>query len=123
MAAEHLIDNWTLQEVGHLLRNGLSGDTASELQFITDGRQRPYASVSADVVKIECLCQNLHNVVFSETCVVDDAPTSSWTNFTSELGVLQRQLLIVSKPFSSAIESWLSTREAFEDELCVTPAI
>ena len=92
----HLPDNWTLQNAGEFLHRGLDGDTTNELGFSPDGADFHYAEKSADVMRLEALCQTLHHAVFADTLCVDADFAEAWQEFAA-LRVLQDERLLVTK--------------------------
>lgn len=118
MASRALIDNWTLQNAGELLCSGLTGDTAHDVQFSRDGESFNYREISADVLRIETLCQLLNTIVFADELFIDDKFTEAWSKF-EPLRVLQDDRILIAKPFNEARDQWVERREAMAMELCV----
>ena len=118
----HLLDNWTLQNAGEFLHRGLDGDTTNELSFSADGADFHYVEKSADLMRLEALCQTLHHTVFAESLCVDADFAEAWQEFAA-LRALQDGRLLVTKPFKAVAGEWIERREAMVDELCSCPGI
>ena len=122
MSHAHLLDNWTLQNAGEILHRGLGGDTMNELLFSHDGTDFHYSEKSADVVRLEALCQVLHHAVFADDLCVDADFADAWQEFTA-LQVFQDERLLVKKPFKAVSKEWIERREAMVEELCFCPGV
>lgn len=112
-----LIDNWTLQNAGELLCNGLTGDTADDLLLSPNGESFRYEETSADVIRFETLCQLLNTIVLADELYVDNQFTASWAEFTP-LNALRDDCILIAKPLRQAMDSWVERREAMAEELC-----
>lgn len=88
-----LMDNWTLQNAGELVCNGLDGDTASDLVFSPNGASFRYAEVSQDVIRFEALCQLLSNIVFADNLFVDAEYAYTWGGYAPLKTVLDQGIL------------------------------
>lgn len=117
-----LMDNWTLQNAGELICNGLDGDTAHDLVFSSDGAAFHYAEVSQDVIRFEALCQFLSNIVFADNLFVDAEFASTWIKY-APIKSVQAQGILAPKPFRDVSDQWLLRRETIADELCVNAAL
>ncbi len=116
------MDNWTLQNAGELICNGLDGDAAHDLVFSSEGAAFHYAQVSQDVIRFEALCQLLSNVVFADNLFVDAEYANTWTEY-APLKLIQVAGILATKPFRDVSDQWLLHREIIADELCVNPAL
>ena len=116
------MDNWTLQNAGELICNGLDGDTAHDLVFSSDGAAFHYAEVSQDVIRFEALCQFLSNIVFADNLFVDGEFASTWIKY-APIKSVQEQGILAPKPFRDVSDQWLLRRETIADELCVNAAL
>jgi len=117
-----LIDNWTLQSVGELLKEGLYDDDANELVVSSDLSTHSYRSVSLDVLNVRCLFQILGELVFNDRLLVDDQGTCTWMD-SSELLPLHSNGIVIPKPFLAIKDQWLPARNAFVEMLCVSPSM
>ena len=50
-----LIDNWTLQDAGKLLTNGVTDAEASQIEFSPNGAEYEYSPLPFAAVGLECL--------------------------------------------------------------------
>ncbi len=104
MRNQHLLDNWTLQNAGEFLCDGL------------------IAEKSADVMRFEALCQVLHHVVFADVVFVDADFAESWQEFGPLITLRDAQVL-ATKPFKAVTEHWRSRRETMIEQLCFCPSV
>ncbi|HKP04192.1 MAG TPA: hypothetical protein VJU77_12635 [Chthoniobacterales bacterium] len=122
MPTSVLVDNWSLQEAGELLAEGLRGDKAHHLWFSDDGESFGYQEVSADVVRLKALCQLITNIVLVDQLLVDADFVGAWREFESIRRIEDSQVL-VPKPLRKAIDDWAEKREAMAEELCVSDSV
>jgi len=113
-----LIDNWTLQNAGEILCDGLNGDTTNELVFTKMGAGYGYEEVSADVVRFEALCQLLNNLVFADELYLDGQYSDTWARF-EPVNKAHGAGILIKKPFKQLVNEWIPAREAMADRLCV----
>jgi hypothetical protein len=118
MLAKLLLDNWTLQDVGHLLNNGFDRSSVPEIEFVKGGQDFRYRSVDRDLVRLDCLLRLLGAIVFSDRLFVDEGFVYTWKGVQC-LEILGRAGLLVGTPFLDFKERWEPLREAFARELCV----
>jgi hypothetical protein len=121
MPTNLLADNWTFQNAGEFLCEGLDGDTASELLILKDGGFR-YRDVSADVLRFDSLCQVLNHLVLSDEIWVDEKFAGRWEEF-APLMLARKERVVVPKPFTEFQGDWIAAREAMGDQLCVNKAL
>jgi hypothetical protein len=122
MSHRLLIDNWTLQNAGEILCNGLSGESAHELVFTKTGVNYRYDEVPADIVRFEALCLFLSNIVFSDEIFLDGKYADAWERFEPIKEALAARI-IVKKPFKDLLPDWINAREAMADRLCLNAAL
>lgn len=113
-----LIDNWTLQNAGEILFNGLDGESAHDLVFTKAGANYRYDEISADVVRFEALCQFLNNLVFADELYLDGKYANAWASF-EPINKAHAARILVKKPFKELVNEWIPAREAMADQLCV----
>jgi hypothetical protein len=113
-----LIDNWTLQNAGEILCNGLDGGTAHDLVFTKTGANYRYDEVSADVIRFEAVCQFLNNLVFADELYLDGKYADSWVSF-DPINKAHAARILIRKPFKELAKEWIPAREAMADRLCV----
>jgi hypothetical protein len=117
-----LVDNWTLQNAGELICNGLDGESAHDLVFTKTGANYRYEAVSADVIRFEALCQLLNCIVFTDELYVDANYADAWTQF-NPIRQIHTERILVTKPFKDLVDEWIPAREAMADRLCVNPPL
>jgi hypothetical protein len=122
MPHELLIDNWTLQNAGELICNGLDGEMAQDLVFSSDGTSFHYAELAQDSIRFEALCQLLSNIVFADNLYVDAEYVDTWTKFPPIKSV-HKEGILVAKSFRDVSDQWVRRREAIADELCFNAAL
>ncbi|MEO8590513.1 MAG: hypothetical protein ABI432_14145 [Flavobacteriales bacterium] len=115
------MDNWTLEDSGELLSEGLKGEQASVMRFSEDGKSYFYEDLNWDMVAFECLAQTLSNVVLADVCYVDADNSGSWAGRYDCLGLLTKADVIRPRSFGQHRERWVPIREAIVDDLIVCP--
>lgn len=113
-----LIDNWTLQNAGEILCNGLTGETTPDLVFTKNGTDYRYVEVSADAVRFEALCQFLNNLVFADELHLDGEYANAWEKF-EPITKAHAARILITQPFKKLADEWIPAREAMADRLCV----
>lgn len=122
MAFGVLVDNWTLQDAGHLLEQGFADDTAVEICFAADGLTYNYRDIPIGGVQVEALFQLINHIVFADEMVVDADNTGAWDKIEA-LAPLCEPSLIARTPFRRDLASWKDAREAIERILCFCPEV
>ncbi len=115
-----LVDNWTLQNVGEILCLGSKPDEAHELILSSNLRSYSYRLIPADVVRIEALCQLLHNIVLTDHLHLDAEYTGNWNGF-SPLLKLHKEGILKPRRFRDKEDEWLPFRAKIAKELCPDP--
>ena len=110
-----LIDNWTLQDAGRLLSDGLTEAGSTQIVFSGDGYS--YQNIPAGVVGLKALFQVINHLVFADSIVVDAGSARTWANMPG-FRALQDKALITQIPFREDIDQWKPIREAIERKLC-----
>jgi hypothetical protein len=113
-----LMDNWTLQNAGEILCNGLDGESAHELVFTKTGANYRYEDISTDIVRFEALCQFLKNLVFGDVLYLDGTYADAWARF-EPINKAHAARILIKKPFKELGKEWIPAREAIADRLCV----
>lgn len=117
-----LADNWTFQNAGEFLCQGLEGDTANELVIPDQEDAFHYQEVSEDVLRFDALCQTLTNLVLSDELWVDGKYVETWEKFTP-LAQAKTAGVVMPKAFTEMEGHWIKAREAMGDQLCVNKAL
>ena len=113
-----LIDNWTLQNAGEILCDGLDGESTQDLVFTKSGADYGYEEISADVVRFEALTQLLNNFVFADELYLDEKYADTWSQF-EPVNQAHAAGILIKKPFKELLKEWIPAREAMADSLCV----
>jgi hypothetical protein len=122
MKTRLLADNWTLQNAGEFLCNGLDGDTTHELVIPEKEDAFQYRHASADVMRFDALCQLLTHLVLADEVWVDGSFTDTWTKHAL-LNKAKTAGVVVPKPFKDMQGHWIKAREAMGDRLCVNKSL
>ena len=122
MATRFLADNWTFQNAGEFLCQGLDGDTAHELVIPEKEDGFQYHEVSSDLLRFDALCQVLNHLVLSDEVWVEEKFAGMWEEF-APLMVARTARVVVPKPFTDFQGDWIPAREATGDQLCVNKAL
>lgn len=117
-----LADNWTFQNAGEFMCEGLRGDEASELVVSEKEESFRYQDVLADVVRFDALCQVLNHLVLSDEVWVEEKFAGMWEDF-APLMLARTARIVVPKPFTDFQGEWIPAREAMGDQLCVNKAL
>ena len=118
-----ILDNWSLQDIGECLANGLSLDYASEIAIDLDRDTHSFRDVSHAGVQIEALLDFLVDIVLQDSIYVDSAFTGTWQENEGffmpviESGLLQRV------PFLGYETTLVRPREIVVSDLCVTKSL
>lgn len=117
------MDNWTLEDSGELLSEGLRGDVASELRFSPDGQDYFYQDTNWDSIAFDCLAQLLSNIVLTDVCYVDSDNSHAWHPRFDRLVLLEKEGVIRQRSFRNQRDAWVPIREAIVDDLATAPAV
>ena len=118
MSQSLLIDNWTLQNAGEILCNGLDAETARDLVFTKTGANYRYEEIPSGVVRFEALCQLLNNIVFADELYVDGNYAHVWSQF-DPIKKAHAARIVIQKPFEEVANEWIPAREVMAERLCV----
>jgi len=122
MTTRLLADNWTFQNAGEFICDGLDGDTADQLEIPHHEDGYSYKEVSSDFLRFDALCQVLSHLVFSDEVWVDEDSLETWEDYEPLLKAKAAQV-VVPKAFKEFTAEWIPAREAIADQLCVNPAM
>lgn len=117
MTHKVLLDNWTLQDAGELLADGLGDGSTREMVFTKDKKSYRLGKIAVDVVRFESLCQILNAIVFAEELYVDAKFADAWKGLKS-IEQMDSARFLVKKPFLDLEEEWVPAREFIADKLC-----
>jgi hypothetical protein len=123
MANTLIIDNWQLQDIGNVLANGLSADTASELVINPASDSHHVIDVPHGGVQIEALLALLVDIVLRESIVVDSKFAGSWEPFRVLFRDLINLGLIRPLDFGLHGDRLVEPTQYIVQKLCLTTSL
>lgn len=102
-----LIDNWTLQDVGETLNNGLEYTHTQRINVDSSQNSYHYEAYPRYRVQLECLINLLNDIIFREEMIVEPQMINAWNEFP-QMRLLEAQKII--KP-SATLESSAGVQE------------
>jgi hypothetical protein len=78
MSTNMMIDNWTLQDVGRLLSQGIGRDIVGEISIAADRSRHSFNPVPQGVLEIDALLTLITNAVCFDSLDVDAGFAHSW---------------------------------------------
>ena len=118
-----LIDNWTLQDVGNLLSNGLTHDSMHEIEISQDRTKHEFIEVPGGFIQFDALLTLITNIVLYDELAVDEGFTHTWSESDTDFGTLVDASLLQPLPFSELGAPLKRLRRQIVNELAVTPTL
>lgn len=116
MGQRVIADNWSLQAVSELLRQGLDPEDNPGIAPLTDPGQPPAALPQA-VIDLEALFDLLTDVVLRDQILVDDRFHDAWVGQDDPLSELTRRSIVRPHGFLEHPERLEAPRRDFLDRL------
>jgi hypothetical protein len=117
-----IADNWSLQEISNLLKNGISDEEGSLIVVGADRASHSYQSVPRAVLAVEALFDFLTDVVLRDQIWVDQQFSNAWQDSDVLDGAVSAGV-IQKFNFLSQGQELASLREAFVERMCATPSL
>jgi hypothetical protein len=124
MSQTTISDNWSLQDVSHLLSEGI--DARGIGQFIVVDKaanSHDYKDVPQAVIAIEALFDLLTDIVLRDEIRVDEAFIDAWAEADGPLVVAVQQGIVKSFRFLGQPQELVSPRNEFVERMCVTASL
>lgn len=122
MSSDVIADNWALQEVSHLLWDGMDDDTAHLVEPDVENGSHQYKEVSAAIIQTEALFDFLTDVILRDQILVEENHVSAWREASGPLEVIDQANVI--RPYAFRDNFKLSApRTELVDRLCITESL
>jgi hypothetical protein len=121
MVLELLLDNWTLQDLAELLRDGLTAETYPEIRLDEKRTRHSLKRLMEAPSKLDMLLSLLSNIVFFDRLVVDERFTYAWSDSLPLANLTAG--IIHPEPFEALGGDLARLRSSIVAELCVTPTL
>lgn len=118
-----LIDNFTLQDVGGTLREGLTDEYRAELAAASRAAGYDVQKVHSAGVQVEVILQFLNVIVLHEQLIVDASAMETWEDAETFFLPLRSEHVVVAKPLTEAIGEWRELRGYAQEALCFSPQL
>jgi len=123
MSTSLMIDNWTLQDVEHVLSSGIGTDTVGEIRISEDRQRHSFEEMLEGVLQIDALLTLLTNLVCFEQLTVDARFLHTWQQGEAQLMPLASLGIVAPQDYAPFGDDLNLLREAIVAELCVTPTL
>lgn len=123
MGSSLIIDNWSLQDIGSCLSDGLSSDSASELVIEQSHDSHSFRDVPMAGVQIEALLEFLVDIVLRDSIILDSAFTDTWSENESVFSTLLTQGLMRALDLYAYEDKLIAPRKFAVEQLSVTSSL
>lgn len=123
MATGMMIDNWTLQDLGTCLVDGLDEDTTSELAIDVLHDSHSYRDVCRSGVQLEALIGLLTDIVLRDAILVDQKFSGTWARYGGVFDAVTGPGLLRPVDFLVRGDELRGPTKAIVDSLCVTATL
>lgn len=123
MPSTLIIDNWLLQDIGSCLSQGLSRESASELEIHRADDTHSARDVPEAGVQIEALLEFLVDIVLRDSIVVDSAFTNTWSDSAGHFVMLLSHGVVRPLPLGADDERLRESKRYVLEQLCVTSTL
>jgi hypothetical protein len=119
-----LIDNWLLQDVAHLLHDGLSYETCGHLLVDYENDTHYFSEIPFAGVQIEALLSLLAEIVIRDSLVLDQQYSYVWARqFSPSLKQLENEGAIDVRQFNISSPVYEHVKQLTLKDLCVTTSL
>jgi hypothetical protein len=122
MSTSLIADNWSLQDIGELLQNGLDQRDTHSITISKTARHA-YAPLPKSAVAIEALFDLITDIVLRDQLLVEKKFTSSWADFDVGLHQLVKEDVIRPFEFLAQAKTLEDPRNEFVRRLCMTRSL
>lgn len=123
MTTSLLIDNWTLQDIGDCLNNGLSSDIASEILLVPSEKKHKIIDIPKSGLQIKMLLEFLVQLVLRDSLLVDDRFMMTWQEYLEHFEEITDSNLVRGFPFLEEEDKFREAREFIAQQLCATESL
>lgn len=123
MATAMMTDNWTLQELGTCLSDGLEDGTSSEVVIDVLHDSHSYKAVSRGGIQLEALIGLLTDIILRDAILVDQKFASTWARHGGVFDPVTKPGLLRSVDFLLRGDELRGPTKAIVDSLCVTATL
>lgn len=118
MADGVVADNWSLQDVSSLLREGLEAEPAGEI--IVSEEVHSYKAVSSAAIQTEALFDLMTDLVLRDEILVEERFTHAWEEYDSPVIHARNHGVIRSYPFLNEPHKISGPRKRIIEHICST---
>ena len=124
MSLKLLIDNWLLQDIAEILRDGLSPEISSHLTVDYEKDSHYFTDISLASVQIEALLGFLADIVIRDTLVLDQEYSYTWgRGLASSLEQLEKEGILDVRQFDTTSSEFEHMKGLALEDLCVTTSL
>ena len=118
-----LIDNWSLQNIGEALTNGLDDEWGEEVEIDVGADGHSLVKVSKSIIQIEALFDLLTSVVLQDELFCDKDFVDSWAEYAGCFSLLTGSSLLSPTSFEVRMTDVAARRSALISYLCPTSSL
>ncbi len=122
MSANLMLDNWLLQEITAITKDGLKNETTAKIKIDFEKDAHHWISVPHAAVQIESLLNLIVDIVTREEIIVDKEYSGAWKDKDSPLMSLKEKGIIKTQSFQND-NDFLEIRKAILKEICLTSSL
>lgn len=118
-----MLDNYLLQDVAHLLREGLPTATSARIDIDRAGDTHRYHPLPAAVVQLHSLFSFLTELVLRDRLWLDQDYASAWQQVSVGVDALADSKILRLRKMTLDWKNFKESRQVFLDEMCVTNSL
>ncbi len=113
-------DNWSLQNIAELFRNGLEDESTHLVNVDLSANKYEYNEISNAVISIEALFDFITDIILRDQILVEKNYINTWKQFDSPLNKVEEASVVRAFPFAIDYKKLEEPTEEFINRLCVT---
>lgn len=117
-------DNWSLQDVSHLLSEGIDAEEIGQFIVVNkEAQSHDYKDVPWAVIAIEALFDLMTDIVLRDEIRVDEEFIDAWAEADGPLTAAVEQGIVKPFRFLGQPQELVSPRNEFVNRMCVTDSL
>ncbi len=122
MSSDVIADNWALQDISHLLRDGMGDDVTHLVEPIVENGSHQYREVAAAVIQTEALFDFLTDVILRDQILVEENHVGAWRAGAGPLDAIDKADVVRAYAFRDNFKL-NAPRTELVNRLCITESL